>query len=251
MRRAKRCTLLLTTVLSLDLHTHTRFFHGFPGRPTPYDPIGARLLGAVAADRDLDGVALTNHDYYEPLSTGPVAAIPGIEISTTKGHVLVVGPDPPRTVRPGRLTPSETVALAHDHGCAAVLAHPYRNSTVRESDAAFDAVEVNGKHPATREWVERLAADRDLPVVGGSDAHLPVEVGRAYTRVETGVDDPSPADVARAIREGRVEPVVRDGQFDRLLRGVYRQIHDGKGQLQAPEWVGDTPGVGAPPRARE
>ncbi len=234
-------------MLSLDLHTHTRFFHGFAGRPTPFDPVGARLLGAMARRRALDGVALTNHDYYEPLETGGGVALPGIEVTTTAGHVLVIGPDPPRAVRPGELTPEEVVDVAHARGCVAIVAHPYRNSTVRESDADFDAIEVNGKHPRTQKWAERLAAERGLPLVGGSDAHYPLEVGRAYTRVDAA--DATPEAVVEAVREGRVEPVVRGGTVNRLLRRVYRRIHANKRQLQNPEWDDGSPGIGAPPES--
>ena len=230
----------------IDLHAHTRFFHGRRRVGDAYDPIGVRLLAGTARARGLDGVATTNHDYcrrFENEVAG-VAVIPGIEVSTSRGHVLVVGPDPPAESKPGELTPSETVELAHNRGCAAIIAHPYRNSTVREVDADFDAIEVNGKHPRTREWVERLAADHDLPMTGGSDAHYPVEVGRAYTAVD--VEEPTPENVVRAIRDGRVEPRVDDWLPYRLIGRLYRSIHRGKGQLDAPDWA--TPGVGAPPK---
>jgi hypothetical protein len=235
-------------VFALDLHTHTRFFHGFPARPTPFDPVGSRLLGLMARRRGLDGVAFTNHDYYAPRSAGPVVGIPGIEVTSTRGHVLVVGPDPPTFTNPERMEPEAVVETAHDRGCAAIVAHPYRNSTVREVDAAFDAIEVNGKHPRTREWVERLAAAHDLPMVGGSDAHYPVEVGRAYTAVDA--DELTAESVVDAIRDGRVEPVVGEFVADRALRRVYRRIHEGKQQLDRPAWLDDedvpTPGVGTP-----
>ncbi|WP_254545913.1 PHP-associated domain-containing protein [Halomarina pelagica] len=234
-------------MFALDLHTHTRFFHGFTARSTPFDPVGSRALGVVAQLRDLDGVALTNHDYYEPLSTDPVVRVPGIEVTTTRGHVLVVGPDPPRFTRPERLTPEETVALAHDRDCAAIIAHPYRNSTVREVDAPFDAIEVNGKHPRTERWVRQLADDHGLPLVGGSDAHYPVEVGRAYTRVDA--EELTPENVVAAIREGRVEPRVGTHLTDRLVRRFYRRVHEQKRHLQTPAWLDEapTPGVGRPP----
>ncbi|MHB9285411.1 PHP-associated domain-containing protein [Halobacteriales archaeon Cl-PHB] len=230
-------------MFSVDLHTHSRFFHGFRERATPFDVLGAGLNGAVAAHHDLDGVALTNHDYFEPVATGNVVPIPGIEITTTDGHVLVVGPDPPTVTKTGGLTPLEAVELAHDRGCAAILAHPYRNSTVRHTEADFDAVEVNGKHPRSRPWIERLAAERDLPIVGGSDAHYPVEVGRAYTEVDA--DRLTPAAVVAAIRDGRVRARVDDWLPHELLRGFYRRIHQGKGHLDEPEWT--TPGVGPSP----
>jgi hypothetical protein len=222
-------------VLELDLHTHTRFFHSFRERATPYDPIGASLNGRIAARRGLDGLAVTNHDYSTDVECAKVATIPGIEISTTDGHVLVIGPDPPSATNTGELTPEEAVSLAHDRGCAAIIAHPYRNSAVRTSDAPFDAIEVNGKHPRTREWVERLARQRGLPVVGGSDAHLPVEIGRAHTAIDA--DEPTPEAVVSAIRDGRVSARVDNWAPHRLLRRFYRSLHSSRDQLQTPEWV--------------
>lgn len=222
-------------MLTVDLHTHTRFFHGFPSRPTPFDPLGRRLLELFAKRQRLDGVALTNHDYSLECGFSDLVSIPGIEVSTTKGHVLVVGPDPPTVTNPHRMEPTELVSLAHDHDCAAIIAHPYRNSTVRGVDAPFDAVEVNGKHPHGKDWVKRLARDRDLPIVGGSDAHYPVEVGQAYTVVDA--DTLTPESVVAAIRDGRVEASVSDWPPHELLRGLYRSIHRWKGHLEKPEWI--------------
>lgn len=127
-------------MLSLDLHTHTRFFH-WGTQSTWFDPLGSWLLCLIARHRGLDGVALTNHNYYRSFGRSFVC-IPGVEITTTCGHVLVVGPDPPTSTEPDTLTPEETVSLAHDRGCAAIIAHPYRNSTVREVAESFDAIEV-------------------------------------------------------------------------------------------------------------
>ncbi len=232
---------------AIDLHVHTRFFHGHRRLGDAFDPIGLRLLAWLARARGLDAVATTNHDYARAFSEEGLprsfAVVPGIEISTTKGHVLVVGPDPPVETEPGELTPAETVDLAHDRGCAAIVAHPYRNSTVRDLDLPFDAIEVNGKHPQTHAWARRLADDRGLPVVGGSDAHYPVEVGRAHTEVD--VDRPSPAAVADAIRDGRVEPAVDNRLTHRLMRRFYAYVHEHKGHVDQPEWA--TPGVGVPP----
>ena len=212
-------------MFTVDCHTHTRFFHALRGRPTPYDPLGAELLARVARRRDVDGVVLTNHDYYRSFDPGPdrPRLIPGIEVSTTAGHVLVIGPDPPARTPPGELTPAEVVSLAHDRGCVAVIAHPYRNSTVGDDPAPFDAVEINGKHPQGAGRVRELAADRDLPVVGGSDAHLPLAVGRAVTRVDA--DALTPESVVAAVRDGRVEPAVRTDHSQRLLQRGYRYLH--------------------------
>lgn len=214
-------------MFAVDLHTHTRFFHWNHGSPTQFDPFGARLLRVAARWRGLDGIALTNHDYYHPYEGAEVLSIPGIEVSTTEGDVLVIGPDPPAETLPGKHTPAAVADGAHDRGCAAILAHPYRDSTVAESSAALDAVEVNGKHPRRRERVERLADDLGLPLVGGSDAHFPFEVGRAYTVVDA--DTLTAEAVVEAVLDGRVEARVKNHPLDRALRRVYRRIHASKG----------------------
>ena len=232
-------------MFNLDLHVHSRFFHGRETAAELFDPIGFRMAARVADYRGLDAIAVTNHDYHRPFRGGAVPAIPGIEVSTTKGHVLIVGPDPPTRLEPGTLTPAETVELAHDRDCAAIIAHPYRNSTVRDVDAEFDAIEVNGKHPRTEEWVRALADRHDLPLVGGSDTHYPVEVGRAFTRVDA--DELTPESVVDAIRDGRVGARVRYETADQLVRRVYRRVHEKKENLHRPEE--ESPGVGEPPTA--
>jgi len=232
-------------VYSVDLHAHTRFFHGRRDLGDRFDPLGVRLLAEAADRRGLEGVATTNHDYYTPLDPdGGAVTLPGIEITTDRGHVLVVGPDPPRATKPGALSPEEAVALAHDRDCAAIVAHPFRNSTLHElEDVPFDAIEVNGKHPRSRPLVEELARERDLPLVGGSDAHYPFEVGRAYTVVET--DRLTPEALVDAIRDGRVSAQVSHSWLDGLLRRGYRAIHNRKRVIDAIERP--TPGVGTPP----
>ena len=212
-------------MFTIDLHAHTRFFHRFSGGPTLFDPVGAQLLARFGQQAYLDGVALTNHDYYqefEPIPSG-VQFIPGIEISTTMGHVLVIGPDPPSRTTPGEFTPEEVVSLAHKRGCVAIIAHPFRRSRVRESGADFDAVELNGKHPDDRNRVRSLSESLGIPIVGGSDAHYPFEVGRTFTRIET--TELTTDAVVTAIREGAVEAHVRDSPVDKLMRAGYEYVH--------------------------
>lgn len=225
-------------VFAVDLHVHTRFFHGHETAAAYYDPVGIEMAGLVGRLRGLDAVATTNHDYHRHLGDAAgLPTIPGIEVSTTKGHVLVVGPDPPAETEPGALTPAETVAMAHDRGCAAIIAHPFRNSTVRETDVGFDAVELNGKSPQNWGRAREVAARFGVPLVGGSDAHYPVEVGRAYTLVD--VDALTPEAVVDAIRSGSVSVEMAFGPVAKALRHGYSAIHRLKGH--------DPPGVGDPP----
>lgn len=231
-------------MFAVDLHAHTRFFHGHDRLGGRFDPIGFDLLARACSRRGIDGVATTNHDYYTPFSSDRVTAIPGIEISTTRGHVIVVGPDPPRETVPLEHTPLEAVEIAHDRGCVAIVAHPFRNSTVSELEALpFDAIEVNGKHPRTRPLVERLARERNLPVVGGSDAHYPFEVGRAFTLVDA--PELTPTSVVEAIRDERVEAVVDGRRIDRFFQRGYRELHRRKHPTEV--LTNRSPGIGEPP----
>jgi len=208
---------------AVDLHAHSRFFHGWDGRATRFDPIGLRLLGVACRARGLDGFAVTNHDYTYAGDGADPSVVPGIEVSTTMGHVLVVGPDPPERTTVGSLTPAEVVEAARDRGCATILAHPYRDSAARDSGAEFDAVELNGKNPEHAPRTRRLAKRLDVPLVAGSDAHYPFELGRAYTLVEA--PTLSPTAVAEAVRDGRVEPVLELGAVDRILDRGYNAVH--------------------------
>jgi len=212
-------------MFEIDLHTHSRFFHGFEGRPTAFDKIGFRLNVAVARARGLDGIAITNHDYYTSfdVDTDGLTIIPGIEISTSEGHLLVVGPDPPRQTLAGEMSPIEAAGLARERGCAVVMAHPFRSGTVKDSGVAVDAVEVNGKHPQTAAMVEVLAGDRSLPLVGGSDAHYPVEIGRVITRIEA--EELTPESVVDAIRSGRTEYRTVARFPDRYIEKLYAVVH--------------------------
>lgn len=211
----------------VDLHTHTRFFHSWPGGPTAFDSLGATALAFLARRRGLDGVALTNHDYYEPFEAEGLTFLPGNEITTTEGHLLVIGPDPPERTAPEALTPSEAVELAHERDCAAVLPHPYRNSQIRNSDVGVDAVELNGKHTRTHPEARELAAEKGLPLVGGSDAHYPVEAGRSYTEIDA--PELTPEAVVDAICDGRVEPAALTHPTDNLVQRAYRLVHRGRG----------------------
>ncbi|WP_435359196.1 PHP domain-containing protein [Haloarchaeobius sp. DFWS5] len=220
-------------MFTLDLHTHTRFFHGRRRLGDRFDPVGVRLLSLAARRRGLDALALTNHDYYTSFSGRDPVLLPGIEISTTRGHVLVLGEDPPRETTAGALTPTEAVDLAHARDCVAVMAHPFRNGDIRHSTADFDAVELNGKHPENQPLVQDIARERDIPMVGGSDAHFPFEVGRAYTVVDA--DEPTASAVVGAIRDGRVTAKTDFGPIHDALNRVYTLVHRRKGHLPPAE----------------
>jgi len=183
-----------------DLHVHTSCSDG-------KDPVKAVLEAAVI--RGLDGIAITDHDSLRGSAMAgeiikgrglDLILIPGVEVSTAEGHLLVLGAD----VLPqkGRSV-EETRQEAHDLGGIAVVPHPYhpfRHSLGRIPDC--DAVEVyNSRHlfglaNARARWE---AGRRGLPMVAGSDSHYAKTVGLGVTRIEA----TSPEDVLEEIRAGR------------------------------------------------
>jgi len=89
-----------------------------------------------------------------------------------------------------------------------VAAHPYRPASgLGERNVIgfdFDAIEASNGRSSRKGNAKavRLARSESKPMTGGSDAHWPEAVGRAWTEVP---DDCRTADdVVRAIRDGHV-----------------------------------------------
>jgi hypothetical protein len=169
---------------------------------------------AAAVEAGLDGVAVTDHDTVANVAAvrehapSDLAVVPGVEVTTTQGHLLALGvEDTPPTA-----DPLEVADWVHDRGGVAVLSHPF--DTLREHyrtdlDAlarAVDAVEgINSRCvlPRFNGRARSFAAAHGLSTTGGSDAHFPMEVGRAYTEVD--------GDLVDAVERRDVRPVGRGG----------------------------------------
>ncbi len=189
-----------------DLHVHTD--------ASPDSRLRLRDLPHRVESRGLRGVAVTDHNTVANLPK--LAAlrdrhpeylwIPGLEVSAREGHALLYGVEsapPPRPALPA------LADWARDHNCVLVLAHPLRwihgagAAAAREMRA--DGLEaLNGRTAATANArCELLAARRGVAVTGGSDAHEPATVGRAYTIFP---DDPETVeDLLEMIRHRRTD----------------------------------------------
>lgn len=160
----------------------------------------------------LDAIAITDHDSVEGakmalLCETSVLVIPGIEVTTKQGHLLVLGVT---EIIPAGLDVVETVALAHRMGALLILPHPYhvwRHGVARRQKAGMivvDAVEsFNSRYivGSANRKAARIALKLGKPCVGGSDAHNArfVGFGRTYVDAEKSV----PA-ILDAIRAGNV-----------------------------------------------
>ena len=191
--------------LRIDLHVHTH--HSRDSRIS----IDEAIRRCEAAG--LDGFAVTDHDTIsglpEAMAKRGHLIVPGVEVSARGAHILALDVSEPI---PAGLSIAETVDRIHDQGAVAVIAHPYSvfktwvNSREIE-EAKFNAVEVANANQFPYGLMLRrnaaLAERLGLPQTGGSDAHIPEVVGRAYTVVEA--DSHNVEDIIRSIGRGCTE----------------------------------------------
>ena len=190
----------------LDLHVHSVYSRD---SVNTIDTITRRIKEA-----GFNGYALADHDTIEGLpkaleKKGDLVVVPALEVTARGAHVLAL--DPNETIPMG-LSVAETIEKIHEQGATAVLAHPYglpRSwvSINNMKNASLNAVEVANSAQFPYDYIcslnRKLAEELNLPVTGGSDAHIPDTIGRAYTIIDT----PSTelCDVIDSIRKGMTE----------------------------------------------
>jgi predicted metal-dependent phosphoesterase TrpH len=168
------------------------------------------LIEKLAAHSFIKVAAVTDHDTVKGLknirklaaSYPDILIIPGVEISTAEGDLLVLGaeemPDRPWTVE-------RIINFARERDCISVVAHPYREYGMGDlaRNYTVDAIEIfNGvSSPKTNKQARELAKSMRLPGVGGSDAHSPSELFNAYTKIRAGLDL---EEILKALKKGLV-----------------------------------------------
>jgi predicted metal-dependent phosphoesterase TrpH len=222
----------MSAQIRLDLHVHSRY------------SVDSRLSFEQILERityqGLQGFALTDHNTTEGLATLERLRssypgywfIPGVEISTREGHLLAYGI---RESPPANLPLAETLERVSALGGISVLAHPFRwvHGVGRRIAAKAPVQGIEGRNGKNSELAntqaELLAARRSIASTGGSDAHEPNLVGRAFTEFPQEVT--SLDDLLEQIRKnettasgtslsfaGRVRSSVRDALL-RTVRG--------------------------------
>jgi predicted metal-dependent phosphoesterase TrpH len=194
--------------MKFDLHVHSRYSKD--SKASLDDILN------VALERGLDGFAICDHDTIEggiacekrAKELGlKITVIPGVEVSSSKGHILVLGAR--KNIEP-LLSPEETIERARQLGGVVIIPHPYKQSSHGIGDFEgldIDAVEVfNSRclfNDANRK--AEIEANRlGIPGVAGSDSHIPEMVGQAYTEIDA--SENTMEAVLTAIREGKVAP---------------------------------------------
>lgn len=207
--------MLRLPFLKIDLHVHT-------DRSDSQSTVKEVVSKAKA--KGLDGIAITDHMRMTPLGliseTDSFLIVPGMEVETMEGHVLVLGI---RKMPKRGLSLVEVVLWARREDGVTVVAHPsVPGFTAPEQiigRAQPDAIEtLNALVPFERynRCGRRIAERLMLPQTGGSDSHRSATVGDAYTLVDAA--HRTAADVVSAIREGKVQPAGgRSSLGNRLL----------------------------------
>lgn len=185
--------------LKLDLHVHT--VGSYDGHTRRED------LPRIIQSRGLDGIAVTEHNAFDPPKLPGTLTLPAIEISSHDGHIIGVGVH--EKIDAG-LGADETIRKIHDQGGVAIIAHPYdpvcecvKIALLKERPDAVETVNADALSFYVSNWLARRDAQKfKLPEVGGSDSHIPQTIGDAYTVVEAASNDL--ASIVEAIRSGKV-----------------------------------------------
>jgi hypothetical protein len=197
------------------MHVHTKYSHDASITP--------KELVAYSKKRELDGVAITDHDTVDGLQEfgkiKDLLIIPGLEIATTQGHVLAINVT---HIIKRELSFAETIDQIHDAGGLAVVAHPtafFKGIAEEHLDENFDAMEVINASAVPFSFSVRknrkMAAKLGFPQTGGSDAHYAPEIGMAYTLVDAETDI---EEIVKAIKKGAVTPFGRSIPWSMRLK---------------------------------
>jgi predicted metal-dependent phosphoesterase TrpH len=213
--------------LKIDLHVHSKA--SGDGVSSIYEIVKS------AKEKQLDGVAITDHDH--PLSkedaillsdeTG-FLLIPGIEVTTSSGHLIVLDPRRSFGINEPFL---ETVKTAVDDGSVVIIPHPtdpfshgVGEVAVKSSLTYSLPLEVMNASTLRRynNSASELADRLKLAKLGGSDAHWAPIVGDAFTLVES--PNNTVEAVLEAVRKGRTQAYGSETHISTTIQSILRKF---------------------------
>lgn len=236
--------------MKFELHCHSMYSKG--NKITWEAFMSPREIVKSARNKGISGIAITDHDNSDSWKQAKRAAreygvvfIPGIEISSSKGHVIGLGLNEHIE---GGLSLEETIEKIHQQGGLAIAPHPFdlRGHGIKNEMDMADVVEVFNSMNMDR-LSNRLASSKaeefGKPVVVGSDAHTEDMLGLSLNEINANDVDGA----LKEIRSGRAEisrtgyitlPMIMDWSKERFVRSymdVMRYINDNYSKPRA--WV--------------
>ena len=188
----------------IDLHVHSKFSGDTDAEPEE--------LVIQAVKLGIGGLAFTEHYSFEASEIveslkeryrGKVRLLRGVEFSALEGHCLIFGVNTDRLLI-GCAPVEDVVRIVNERGGVVIPSHPYRKGNslgdvIERVDGICALEGYNGCNmPAYNEKAIRAAKILNLPYTGGSDAHLPQEVGQCYTEFEDTVTEDNFVDLLKA-----------------------------------------------------
>ncbi|MFN3383946.1 MAG: CehA/McbA family metallohydrolase [Archaeoglobaceae archaeon] len=165
-------------MLKAELHVHSRYSDGLDS---------VEKLVKEAIEREIDVISITDHDTIDGSLSAiefveaeklEIIVIPGIEVSTSSGHLLVYGIL--RDVE-SDLSMEETCIGVREMGGISALAHPFdvlRKGTMKVGDFRFaDCIEVFNAKNYFNFLASFFAKRFGKHGIGGSDAHCAKHLG--------------------------------------------------------------------------
>lgn len=181
--------------IKVDLHVHTCY--------SPDSLTSLEDVVTMSVRRGLGALVITDHNSIEGALTlrgmAPFQIIVGEEIDTSEGEIAGLFL---KEYIPRGLTPAETVARIKEQGGLVYVPHPFdlqRRSRLRDSALRsiiddvdiFEVLNARVLWPAHNARARRFAQTHGLLMGAGSDAHTPLEIGRAYVEMEPFTDPES------------------------------------------------------------
>lgn len=179
--------------MKIDMHCHS--YYSNDGVSSP------EKLAGKAAEHDLDGFALTDHNTTKGWNEGKTAAdrlglifIPGEEIKIKKdgknvGEILAYFLQ--EEVNPKDKTIDEVIEEVQSQGGIAIIAHPYHWKKpfieLEKYKNKVNGIEGFNSRSQTKRGNKKsfeFCQKNNIPMTAGSDCHSAAEIGSAYIEVD-------------------------------------------------------------------
>lgn len=173
-----------------DLHIHTVYSADSVVQPKMLvDMLNAHSFIKVIAVTDHDSVRANKPTIELAKAYPDILIIPGCEISTVEGDMLVLGT---HELPPKPWTPESVADYARSIDAISIVAHPFRSYGMGEyaRKLKVNAIEVlnGGTNKEDNNKAKEFAKEIGLPGTAGSDAHQVSELFSVYNQIDAAMN---------------------------------------------------------------